>query len=43
LDKINVAVEKPSLVTIEELKKYLSKNNVQVMDVRTKANTITDI
>jgi len=37
LDKINVAVEKPSLVTIEELKKYLSKNNVQVMDVRTES------
>lgn len=37
LDKINVALEKPNLVTIEELKKHLSKNDVQVIDVRTES------
>lgn len=35
LDKMNVELEKSDLVSIEELKKHLVKNDVQVIDVRT--------
>ncbi|SEH63106.1 hydroxyacylglutathione hydrolase [Paenimyroides aquimaris] len=37
LDKMNVSLEKSDLVTAEELKKHLGKNDVQIFDVRTES------
>lgn len=37
LNKMNVALEKSDLVNIGELKKYLNKKDVQIIDVRTES------
>ena len=37
LEKMNIAVEKSDLVTIDELKKHLDKKDVQIIDVRTES------